>query len=62
MLLGADISEWVEEAIARGGLGPEGDQVGEETVAAEVAMMALVNLLRTEQGLGEVEWEFSSHR
>ncbi len=56
---GSDITELVDEAIARGGLGPEGDQVSEEIVAAEVAMWLLVNLLRLRQGLGEVEYNLN---
>ncbi|WP_419925132.1 CAP domain-containing protein [Candidatus Poriferisocius sp.] len=54
---GLDITGWVEEVIARGGLGPEGDQVDEEIVAAEVAMSVLVNLLRVGQGLGDLTYD-----
>ena len=54
---GVDITDLVDEAIARGGLGPEGEQVGEEIVAAEVAMGLLVELLRVEQGLDRLAYD-----
>ena len=53
---GIDITDRVEAVIEAGGLGPEGEQADEEIVAAEVAMLVLVNALRLSQGLDQVSY------